>query len=265
MTSHEIYPGTPLVSVTFELRHPESEAIHGARRSALHRALETDYPLMRSQQSFTQTFDLGPGGSVSQPVREEFPRFLNRNLNTSVSFTKTSTIIETSAYPGWATFRAEIETICEARNSVEPILGIERLGLRYIDEVRVNMAQTPGWEPWIHESLLAGRMESSAGLPLRLWQGTLVYGSEPGQGLVLRYGPAEGYAVDPGSDLRRPEPVEPGPFFLLDIDSFWVPIDGVPVYDAGELIVEIDKLHKPVRQLFESSITDKYRDEVLRK
>lgn len=251
------------MSVSFELRHPESEPIQGSRRTALQRLLANRYPLMRSQQSFTQTFELS-NGSMGPATKEEFPRFLNRTLSTGVSFTKTSTVVETSDYPGWEAFREEILAVCEARNSIEPIFGVERLGLRYIDEVRVDESEKD-WSPWIEHSLLAGEMESSSGLPLRLWQGALVYGSEPGQGLVLRYGPAEGYAIDPNSDLRRRVPVAPGPFFMLDIDSFWLPERGVPAYDSSDVATKLDELHEPVRQLFEASITDKYRDEVLRK
>lgn len=265
MTTREIYPGAPLASVAFELRHPEAEPLVGALRTALQKKLANRYPLMRSHRNITQTFDLGPNGPAGQSVVEEFPRFLDRSLSMALSFTATSILFETSQYAGWESFRNAIQFACEVRNSVSPIYGLERLGLRYIDEVRVDDIGTNDWSEWIHSSLLAGAVGDAAGLPLRMWQGALVYGSEPGQGLVLRYGPGDGYATDPNGELKRSNPVAPGPFFLLDVDSFWQPENDVPEYSIETVLSLIDELHTPVREVFETSITDKYRDEVLRK
>lgn len=265
MTTREIYPGAPLASVAFELRHPESEPLVGAQRTALQKKFANHYPLMRSHRNVTQTFDLRPTGPAAQSVVEEFPRFLDRSMSTAISITASSIVIETSRYEGWEDFRSAIQFACEVRNSVSPIYGVERLGLRYIDEVRVDEVESNDWSEWIHSSLLAGAVGESSGLPLRLWQGALVYGSEPGQGLVLRYGPGYGYATDPNGELKPRRALPPGPFFLLDVDSFWLPEDGVPEYSIETILPRLDELHMPVRRVFESSITDKYRDEVLRK
>lgn len=264
MITREIYPGAPLVSVAFELRHPEAEPIVGAHRTSLQKKLADRYPLMRSQQSFTQTLEIGPGGSMGQSTAEEFPRFLDRSQTVALSFTKTSILVETSRYAGWEDFKSTIQYACEVRDSIAPIYGVERLGLRYIDEVRVDPVSSNDWSEWIQRPLLVGEVSESVGLPLQMWQGAIVYGSEPGQGLVLRYGPGVGYAIDPNSDLKRRRAVPPGPFFLLDIDSFWHPEDGIPEYGIETVLSQLDELHIPVRQLFEASITEKYRDEVLR-
>ena len=82
--------------------------------------------------------------------------------------------------------------------------------------------------------------------------------------MALRYGPNEGYAVEPGGELKRPTPV-PGPFFLLDIDSFWMPGEGDSEFDVDGLMAISDDLHTPVRELFENLITEELREEVLRR
>jgi len=76
--------------------------------------------------------------------------------------------------------------------------------------------------------------------------------------------PRDGYAVDPGGELKRSAPV-PGAFFLLDIDSYWTPSEGIPEFDVGQLLTTSEDLHAPVRRLFESLITDELREEVLRR
>ncbi|MFC2725538.1 MAG: TIGR04255 family protein, partial [Bifidobacterium dentium] len=63
--------------------------------------------------------------------------------------------------------------------------------------------------------------------------------------------------------LRRPLP-SPGPLFKLDIDSYWQP-DDIPVFDPNRILAIADKLHDPVRSMFEGLITNRLRNEVLRR
>ena len=69
--------------------------------------------------------------------------------------------------------------------------------------------------------------------------------------------------MDPAGDLKRSTPA-PGPYFLLDIDSFWTPSDDVPVFDEDKIVSVCDDLHSPVRDMFEGLITERLRQEVLR-
>jgi uncharacterized protein (TIGR04255 family) len=140
---------------------------------------------------------------------------------------------------------------------------VERVGLRYIDEIRVFTNGETNWSDWIVAPLL-GPPSSMIDLPLNQWQGVGIYGSQPGEMLVFRYGPRLGFAVDPTSDLRRPRPSDGGAFFLIDIDNFWTPDGEVPEFDRDMLVSRCDQLHGPVRRLFEAVITDRLRDEVLR-
>jgi len=100
-------------------------------------------------------------------------------------------------------------------------------------------------------------------LKVNQWQGVVIFEGAPGHTVIVRYGPREGYAVDPGGDLKRPIP-PPAPFFLMDIDSFWIPPDEIPEFEPSTILSLTDKLHEPVGQLYESLITDRLRDEVLR-
>ena len=151
----------------------------------------------------------------------------------------------------------------EARLQVEAIDGIERLGLRYINEVRVPELDGQDWSQWIGASLLG---QADIGKKLELeplqWQGVTVFTRGPARFITLRYGPREGYAVDPGGDLKRPTP-QPGPYFLIDIDSFWASEGTVPELDLERVLTMANDLHEPAGDLFESLITPRLRKEVL--
>lgn len=122
------------------------------------------------------------------------PRFLNRDSNIAVAIREQSTIVETSAYQGWQSFVELLWLVLEARVQVSPIAGIERVGLRYIDEIRApeSPADVGNWGDWVDTSLLGPKADKSTatGVELMELQGAAVYRCpRPGQSLVLRYGP----------------------------------------------------------------------------
>ena len=84
------------------------------------------------------------------------------------------------------------------------------------------------------------------------------------QELVLRFGALEGFTVG-NQPLRLPTPLGEGPYFLIDIDSFWQGNGPLAHFDEGEAIAIADRLHEPVSELFERCITDVLRDQVLRR
>ena len=86
---------------------------------------------------------------------------------------------------------------------------------------------------------------------------------KPEFSVVLRYGLAEGYAVDPGGDLKRPRSTLPARFSSSTL-SFWTPSDEIPEFNIDQLVDTADALHTPIDELFEGLITYRLRDEVLR-
>lgn len=256
--TYDVYPNAPLILTAFEVRHPAAEPLGQTQRRVL-KTLLPSLPIMRSAQQVEVQATLDGAAATSQA--EEFPRFLNRESTMAVAFRATSIVVECSEYPGWAAYSALIREALDARMKAAPIDGYERIGLRYIDEIR-----TPDpiqWSKWIQPSLLGPEgLAGAVGLSFQGFQGMAVYGETPGHAFALRYGPRAGYAVDPSWDLRR-KPSAPGEFFLVDIDSFWTPPEGVPECLPDSVMEKAQELHTPIRGLFESVITGEYRDSIL--
>lgn len=265
MNKREVYPNAPLVSVSFELRHPQSEPLTPRQRTLFKDLLSTELPVMRTQQIASQTVEFGPSGPVSQGHTEEHPKYFDRKTTIAASLLRESTIVETTQYPGWDDFSALVVKVCDARNEVAPLDGIERIGLRYIDEIRIPDTENPEWRAYLVPALLGPHVENEPDLPLTQWQGAAVYGPDKGRSMVMRHATGEGFAVDPNGELRRKSPAFPGKFFMLDLDSFWVPESGVPVFSMPLIEETVEALHAPVREMFEQCITDRLRNEVFRK
>lgn len=262
MSTTEVYPNAPVVLVAFEVRHPGTDAVTPNEVRAIKSRLAQYAPIARNAQATSVA--VVPGMSVQpSPTHEAFPRLISRDSTLAVSFRKESLVVETSAYPGWDTFREVIGAAVAARMDLAPIDAYDRLGLRYIDEIRVPQ-DASDWSGWINPSLLGPKPSTSIDLPLAQWQGIAIFGQQPGHTLVVRSGPQVGFAVDPSSELRRVKPSDPGQFFLMDIDSYWTPEGGFPEVDLEQLLAMCDQLHAPIRTLFEGLITDKLRDEVFR-
>ena len=127
---------------------------------------------------------------------------------------------------GWEeSFRPLVEAALVALNRTGPPDGVRRIGLRYINEIRVpEIDSSPGdWRGYIYESLLsaAGPKLIPAGLHPTVWQGIAQYRTSADSTLMVRYGPQEGYAVDPQGPARRKNPPAPGgcSFCLIRIRS----------------------------------------------
>ena len=256
--NEEVYPNAPLVLTAFEVRHPTSEPLSTFQRRLLKDLLPT-VPIMRSTHQVALQATIAGAASTTQA--EEFPKFLNRESTMAVTFRANAMMVECTNYPGWSKFSQLISEAINARMKVAPIDGYERLGLRYIDEIRVPAPIE--WSQWIQPTLLGPEgLSSILGLNFQGFQGVTVYGDTPGHAFALRFGPHTGLAVDPAGDLRR-RPATPGDYFLVDIDSFWTPPEGIPECHPAEVLEKAHMLHTPVRGLFEAVITDTYRNAIL--
>lgn len=262
--SREVYPNAPVVLVTLEVRHPTADKLtHAGIQNKIKRRLGENFPILRLTKVTNVEAVVGTAPTVTV---EEFPRYFSRDNTCAISFKSGAVVIETTKYQGWEDFRNIALLALEVRQEFSPVDGVERIGLRYIDELRVPDVDgsVESWAPWVDATLLgpaaiAGRAKL---IPFQ-WQGATVYETGQGRSVVLRHGAREGYAVDPGGELKRSTPT-PGPFFWLDIDSFWSSGNETPALDPKAVVEICDELHTPVRSLFETLITDRMREEVLR-
>lgn len=269
MREREVYPYAPIVLVAVEVRHSLCEPLGPSGLSRINRALANHLPLRSEVQNLTLAFQ---AGSSPQAQGGTFPRWSSRDKRSAVTVRTDALMVETTDYHQYEKVREILELVLNARTASAGEVGVERVGLRYIDEIRVPTDDGDSgttWSEWVHKSLLGpapevgGPQDLSAGLKLSQQQGFAMFLGEDDQALGLRYGPQAGHATESTPDLRRPMP-PPGPYFLLDIDSFWQPSQIVPRLETDRVLGIADRLHTPVREIFESLISERLRKEVLR-
>jgi uncharacterized protein (TIGR04255 family) len=263
MRNYEIYPKAPVALVVIEARHSASEALEPGQLQRLRSMVSTSFPL--SQPVTQQKFEVAAGGA---PVlQSQFsPRYVTRDQMTAVTFNTDSLVVETTNHQGFSHLMDLIKIVVKARQSVSPVEGLLRLGIRYVDEIRVpdSMEDLSGWRDWIEPSLLGPvNLAKDLNFVAEQWQGVAVFDIGQDRKLVVRYGPREGFAVAPGAPLQRATP-PPGPFFLLDTDSFWSASGDVPEFEVDKILGLASNLHDAASTLFENLVTEKLKEEVFR-
>jgi uncharacterized protein (TIGR04255 family) len=260
-----VYPEAPLALVALEVKFPSEASTKDfvtpsqkAFRDRLN--LIGDWVIESLQHQEVQ-ISLGP--NPAQTVRSvNVPRILTRDRSVAVSFPPDAITIETTTYKGYAGFRQLVVAVLEATQELLAPDSVARMGLRYIDEIRVPDElgeNSPRWSDWLDDSLLPPKLPPSVrwAPEASMWTAGAQYQMGHDKFLVIRYGPQVGPVVTP--QLRRPKVPPPGPVFLVDFDSSWQP-DILPSFDPKALIEICDLLHAPASATFESFITEKLRN-----
>ena len=263
MSDAETNPNAPVALVTMEIRHPATDSLTEFSNRELKGLLVDLLPIERQAQDMA--WGMGPGGNPT-PTPERFVRFVNRDNTIAASIKNQAVTIETTAYTSFEAFCAVAMQVVDARVQVSSIVGVERIGLRYVLEVRVPVGVNGRieWSNWIAEPLIGPQRLAPSGLLLTEWQGAAVYREQqPGKSLIIRYGPGVGQALDQNYHLRRITAAQPGPFFLMDIDSFWSPNGTIPEYDRSLLVTTFQDLYDPARSVFQEMLTTRLRDDLI--
>jgi uncharacterized protein (TIGR04255 family) len=260
----EIYPNAPLQLVACEVAYALAPGADiSLARDAFYERLQGNYPLPGPPPA-SLTVSVGPGGPMPQ-FAQGF-RFLNLQRTQSVAVSPASIILESSRYHRFEDFLERALAAVEALGAGVRVAAASRIGLRYIDEVPLNMLTDGSFDGYFTDSVLAPRMPvPDVGRPEEFLT-TSRFAVGPDRNTVMRTGVLTTPVVSPDGPLAIARRTEP-PFFLVDIDGSWqAGTETSPLpFDSSAIADVLRSLHAPVRSLFEHSITDKLRDDLLRK
>ena len=250
------YPNAPAALVAFEIRFPQAD---GDRRQiqAIASSLHDTLPIAKIEHIQQFQFPVGPNPEATSI---EVTRFQTRDRTSSASVWPDRVVVETTKYPGYSSFRKLIEEVVSAVASSVAPSGIERVGLRFVDEVRPPVEPTGlEWRRWVAPELIGPASLNFQGGAPEAWQGAVQFSVANGVGVALRYGPRDGYAVNPEGALRRATTAPYTSCFVFDSDSFWVATDSIPEFEPVAIMNLCDELHRPLREVFEQLVTDELR------
>lgn len=254
----ETYVQPPLVLVAAEIRFSDAPRVRQQETlDAISIAFDRRFPLS-APLGGVSLVSAGPGASPQLAQRRGVV-LRNAEGTEALTATPTSLSYETTDYRGFAAVRDVLADGCRTLTGLDVRPALTRVGLRYINEVRVPEppADVRGWSRWIQPTLLAPL--SVADRPVtRGIQGAVTFDLDRGS-LNARYAAFTDGATNVPAHLRR-RPFSPGPFFGLDFDGFVeFGADPVVLLNADVVADLLPALHTAADAAFQRSITDDAR------
>ncbi len=243
--------------VAFELRTPHTLRLADrAGQTEVWEKVKERLPIVQTQQALQVT--LGAPGMVQTqgPLRMH-----DRSRTLGVVVGSDAIVIESTDYRSHQEFFEFLRYVLAAVPAAE-VAGFSRIGLRYINEIRVPGVALPAqWEGLIAPSLLAAIAISADGFSAHRLNAEVEYAGTDGLSVVMRHGAAAGRVVNADGPLRT-RTRDTGPFFLLDLDSYWehAAEAELPEFSTDAILETTSGLREPIHDLFELAITDRLRD-----
>ncbi|MGA8246347.1 MAG: TIGR04255 family protein, partial [Nocardioides sp.] len=220
--NREVFPSSPLALVAAEVRFNDSPRLRQQSTiDAISMALESTLPVQGQQQT-----DLNVAvraGGVPR-VKVSQGRIMKDLKSTSaMTLTPDRMSFETTAYTEFSDFRQRVVTCCRALVDAGVTPALRRVGLRYIDEIRVPtdaVADAREWRTWIDARLVDHLLIGPADAAVPQTEGTILYSLGDRKGLNFRFAARpKGAVVSPATLVRRPFDADL-PFFVLDLDGY---------------------------------------------
>ena len=207
---------------------------------------------------------LEPDGTLAMSTGA---RFVDSDQHRAVLVTPSRVSVDTTQYVSFDEFSGFLERVLDAVAARAMGRACGRLGLRYVDEIRVPGTESGNvdqWRGWIDDGLLPAAALRPSDRRREL-AGVIDDAGDDGFGVRFTWHTGNGHAVQPSGPLIVPNPSEPGPYFALDTDSYWTAKPGTGILGLGDpaLLQRVRHLHEPVQALFEMSLTDQLRHDVL--
>ena len=259
MAKREVYANAPLRLVAAELRYPYAPRLSTADvLQELTTLFRPTFPIPEPT-GIQVVMSVGGGGQSSSASSAN--RFLARDRSSSVTVTQTNIVIETTDYGEYGRFRPMLETCLEALGRVrDGIVGVERVGLRYLNEIRVPaVRESSQWTEYLAANLVAPLL-LVPGQRIALMQSIVQTEPVDKVATLVRFGALRGQVVSSVGPLRVKSVPPDEPFFLLDIDCSWSSGESFDEYGFEAALSTCDRLHAPIDSLFEDAITDKLRE-----
>lgn len=255
----EVFTNSPLALVAAEIRFTDAARLRQQTTlDAVTLALEERFPYAEALQQ--TDFNIGQLTPIQPQSR---PGVVLKGATSTESITLVSSALtyETTAYSDFGDLLSAITIACAALVEAKVRPAIQRIGLRYIDEVRVPevVDDVRQWTKWIDGRLMEHLAIGPEGVPVGSTQGLTTFDLGGGKGLNFRFAALnQGPVVTPQLLVREVHPV--GPFFVLDFDGYQDFSGQVPTpLDAEVVSSSLSAVHVPCGATFQQAITEDAR------
>lgn len=257
--NREIFPESPLALVAVEIRFTDAARLRQQQtKDEIAIALEDRFPFADRLNHM----DVSLAESEQPQVQNQSGVVLkNKASSESLTVTSDSLTYETTAYTSFDDLLSAVAVACDALIDAKVRPALQRIGLRYIDEVRVPTQITDArqWSQWVDKRLVDQLYVGPDQSHVKMMQGVNSYDLGDGRGLNFRYAALDQGPIVVPKFLTRSF-ISSGPFFVLDFDGFHELSSGQTVPLSSSIVSEsLTAVHAPCGTAFQRSITDAAR------
>ncbi|WP_410785732.1 TIGR04255 family protein [Kribbella sp. C-35] len=260
--NREVFRNAPLALVAAEIRFTDAARLRQqVTKDEVAIALEERFPFAEPLQRGEVTLNLGLGGAPPQIQERQGVVLKNASSTETLTVMSESLTYETTAYRSFNELLDVVRSACDALVAAKVRPAVQRVGLRYIDEVRVpeTISDVRQWGTWINSRLIGQLEVGPDDYPATAMQSVTTFDLGGGRGLNFRCAALNQGPIVVPQFLRRP-PIQSGPFFVLDFDGFhdFTGQEAVPL--SSEVVCDsLSAVHLPCGTAFQRSITDEAR------
>ena len=210
--------------------------------------IKETYPTVRSKSMTHISVKVSPSGSgIDQGVIGKVWEHSDKEQNKVLILSPDALLLEyrNGVYSHFAEFKNDMDLIYAQLQKVFEIPDFKRIGLRYINEIRIFEGNPFDWNGLIKESIVKSTLEGLSNemkLTRSMHQLMAKYGEDIS--VLFQYG-----IFNP----EYPNPVSKREF-ILDIDCFISTL-----IEKGEIINRLEELNTVAEKTFENSIDDELR------
>lgn len=257
--NREVFANAPLALVAAEVRFTDAARLRQQQtKDEVAIALEERFPFAEPLRRSDLTLTLG-----GPPQVQELLGVVLKNAHSTETLTVMSKSLtyETTAYGSIDGLLEAVAAACDTLVAAKVRPAVQRVGIRYIDEVRVPepITDVRQWRKWINDRLIGHLTVGPEDFPATTTQGVSTYDLGGGRGLNVRFAALNQGAIVVPQFLKR-RPIVSGPFFVLDFDGFqdFSGKEAVPL--SSDIVREsLSAVHVHCGTAFQRSITDEAR------
>ncbi len=207
---------SPIVLAVVQLRFPEILSVK-TDESLIARyqdRIRDRYPYFLAGQQVEFLF--GPQGVVQQPSQTSNWQFKDFEQKWTITVTASTITLETRHYTSISEFAGRMAEAVLAAKETFRIDVQQRVGLRYVNEIRhPEVAKPSDWRRFMNPTLLGPLADNAIAPSVESSIQELRLAASDGS-LIVRHGAARGTTVAPEPGATVPT----GDFYLLDLDAF---------------------------------------------
>lgn len=224
---------SPIALAVVQLRFPTVLSIQSDEKliATYQDKIRRRYPSFFPGQQFDFVF--GPEGIAQPPTAARTWQFKDTEQNWTITVTSNSVALETRRYTSVSEFADRMAEVTSAAKEAFEVDVQERVGLRYVNEIRHPEIKKPSdWRRFMNPTLLGPLSDDAISSNLESTMQELRLSISNGS-LIVRHGAAQGTTVAPELGMAAPT----GEFYLLDLDA----------YDEQGKQLDVDDLVRLVR------------------